>query len=424
LRFFSRRTLTLFLSLSLSLSLFLCFEKNKNETKNSYVCSVGVANGTLRVGDAVLFLSLMAQLAIPLNWFGTFYRTVMQQMLDADGLFSLLAQVPTVVDAPDAVDLPPGGDGSLEFKNVTFSWDRVVPRAVNPASSAAPSSSLSSPVLKNVSLRAPGGTSLAIVGPTGSGKSTLLRLAFRFVDPDSGAVLVEGRDARSLRQRSLRSIMSVTPQDSVLFNDTIEYNLRYANPGATFEEVQAAARVAAIHESILSFPKGYQTVVGERGLRLSGGEKQRVALARAVLRRARIMLLDESTSALDALTEAAVQRALRGAFSSAAAESSESGGGGGGESGGGNGADGGGQEKRTRQKPPTMLIVAHRLSTVMHCDSIAVMKEGRVVEVGKHSELVSLGGLYASMWARQSSSSAALVEEEEGEGEGDKKKDT
>ena len=251
---------------------------------------------------------------------------------------------------------------------------------------------------------------MAIVGPTGSGKSTLLRLAFRFVDPDSGAVLVEGRDARSLRQRSLRSIMSVTPQDSVLFNDTIEYNLRYANPGATFEEVQEAAKVAAIHDSILTFPKGYQTVVGERGLRLSGGEKQRVALARAVLRRARIMLLDESTSALDALTEAAVQRALRGAFSSSASAFAE---GGGGRSGGGT--------QEAKQGSPTMLIVAHRLSTVMHCDSIAVMKEGRVVEVGKHSELVSLGGLYAQMWARQSSSSAALVEEEKQEEEEKKK---
>lgn len=188
--------------------------KNKIQN-NSYVCSVGVANGSLRVGDAVLFLSLMAQLAIPLNWFGPFYRTVMQQMLDAEGLFSLLAQVPTVVDAPDAVDLPPGGDGSIEFRKVTFSWDRVVSvvvRGVSPSSAAA-AASTPSPVLKDVSLKAPGGTSLAIVGPTGSGKSTLLRLAFRFVDPDSGSVLIEGRDARELRQRSLRSIMSVTPQD-------------------------------------------------------------------------------------------------------------------------------------------------------------------------------------------------------------------
>ena len=320
---------------------------------------------------------------------------------------------------PDAIDLPPGGDGSVEFRKVTFSWDRVVvspiPRGVNPASaSSSSSSSTPSPVLKDVSLKCPGGTSLAIVGPTGSGKSTLLRLAFRFVDPDSGAVLIEGHDARRLRQRSLRSIMSVTPQDSVLFNDTIEYNLRYANPGATFEQVQAAAKVAAIHDSIVAFPKGYQTVVGERGLRLSGGEKQRVALARAVLRRARVMLLDESTSALDALTEAAVQRALRGAFSGESSSSSSSS--------SSTGGTGGTESKR--QSPPTMLVVAHRLSTVMHCDSIAVMKEGRVVEVGKHSELVSLGGLYASMWARQSSSSAALAEEEAaGEGEEGEKKD-
>lgn len=362
----------------------------------------------------------MAQLAIPLNWFGTFYRTIQQQCIDADGMFNLLAQLPTVIDASDAIDLPPGGDGSIEFKKVTFSWDRVVPvpRGVNPASVPPSSSSASSPVLKDVSLKAPGGTSLAIVGPTGSGKSTLLRLAFRFVDPDSGSVLIEGRDARTLKQHSMRSIMSVTPQESVLFNDTIEYNLRYANPSATREQVEAAARVAAIHDTIIGFPRGYQTVVGERGLRLSGGEKQRVALARAVLRKAKIMLLDESTSALDALTEAAVQRALRGALGSAAESAGDGGNGGdqGGERGGGAG----------RNKPLTMLVIAHRLSTVMHCDSIAVMKEGRVVEVGTHSELVSMGGLYASMWARQSSSSAALVEEEEEkvqEGDGEKKMD-
>lgn len=331
-----------------------------------YVCAQGVAAGDLRVGDAVLYLSLVAQLAVPLNWFGTFYRTIQQQMLDVDSMFALLSNVATVADAPDAVPLRVSA-GRVTFRDVTYSWGPDLP-----------------PVLRGVSIDVPGGTSLAVVGPTGSGKSTLLRLAFRFADPASGAVLVDGQDARRVTQHSLRKAMAVVPQDSVLFNDTIRANLEFARPGATQAEIEAAAAAASMHDAILAMPAGYDTVVGERGLRLSGGEKQRVALARAILKRAPILLLDEATSALDTATEAVVQAYLRR-----------------GEVEGG--------------RPRTTLIVAHRLSTVAECDQTVVMRSGEVVERGSHADLVAAGGLYAELWSRQAAAGPTFDDAAAGE---------
>ena len=285
-------------------------------------------------------------------------------------MFALLATVPTVADAPGAGPLIPA-DGSLAFEGVTYAWTP------------------GSPVLKGVTLAIPGGSTLAVVGPTGSGKSTLLRLAFRFADPESGRVLVDGQDARDVTLASLRGAMAVVAQDAVLFNETIRYNLAYGRPGATDADIEAAAAAAAI--DLTRFPAGLYTLVGERGLRLSGGEKQRVALARAMLRRARILLLDEATSALDTLTEAAVQEALAA----------------GGMSGDGGGASSGGISGGAPYARPTMLVVAHRLSTVTSADAIAVLRAGVVEEVGPHDQLVAAGGLYSQLWSAQSRGTGA-----------------
>ena len=296
--------------------------------------------------------------------FGTFYRSLQQSCIDAEGVFALLATAPTVKDAPGAQDLIPR-DGSLAFEGVVYGWTPGVP------------------VLKGVTLAIPGGSTLAVVGPTGSGKSTLLRLAFRFADPEAGRVLVDGVDARDVTLTSLRAAMAVVAQDSVLFNDTIRYNLAYGKPGASDAEIAAAAAAAAL--DLDKFPAGLDTLVGERGLRLSGGEKQRVALARAMLRRARILLLDEATSALDTLTEAAVQAALAGDGAAKGAA--------------------GGAGASPPSSPffrPTMLVVAHRLSTVVAADAIAVLRDGVVEECGPHEELVGAGGLYGELWAAQS----------------------
>jgi len=326
------------------------------------LCARGVSEGSLRVGDCVLFLALMAQLTGPLNWFGTFYRSLQQSCIDAEGVFALLATAPTVADAPGAQPLV-AGDGSMSFDQVSYAWTPGVP------------------VLKGVSLHIPGGSTLAVVGPTGSGKSTLLRLAFRFADPDAGRVLVDGQDARSVTLASLRSSMAVVAQDAVLFNESIRYNLAYGRPGASDAEIEAAAAAAAI--DLTRFPAGLDTLVGERGLRLSGGEKQRVALARAIIRRARILLLDEATSALDTLTEAAVQEALAKGV-------------------GGGVGGGGGSPSASPPSRPTMLVVAHRLSTVVSADAIAVLRAGVIEEVGPHEALVGADGLYSQLWAAQS----------------------
>ncbi|KAK9816458.1 hypothetical protein WJX72_000550 [[Myrmecia] bisecta] len=312
------------------------------------VCCKGVANGSLTVGDAVLFITLMQQLSAPLNWFGSYYRSLQTNFIDMENMFDLLASSPSTQDKPGAKALVPSSFG-IEFDNVSFNYLD------------------GSPVLRNVSWSIPGGQTLALVGATGSGKSTALRLLFRFYDPYSGHIRIDGQCLADVTQKSLRHVMAVVPQDTVLFNDTIEYNIRYGRAGATEAEVHAAAQAACIHETILNrFPQGYATIVGERGLRLSGGEKQRVAFARAILKNPSILLLDEATSSLDSMTEKRIQDALL-----------------------------------VMRQDRTTVIVAHRLSTIMDADMIVVMKEGEVAETGSHPELIEQGGLYAEMWSCQ-----------------------
>ncbi|EFN54392.1 hypothetical protein CHLNCDRAFT_25066 [Chlorella variabilis] len=312
------------------------------------VCVRGILAGKLSVGDAVLFLSLMNSLMAPLSFFGSYYRQVQKGLIDMENMFDLLARKPEVDDAPDACQLEVT-NGQVEFANVSFSYGR------------------GPPVLRNISFEVQGGRTLALVGATGSGKSTVLRLLLRFYDPTAGRVLVEGTDISRCTQSSLRRHIAVVPQDTVLFNDTIRYNVRYGRTSASDEEVEEAARVAHIHAAVVRrFPDGYDTLVGERGLRLSGGEKQRVAFARAVLRNPAILVLDEATSALDSMTERMIQ-SLAG----------------------------------MRQQNTTTIIVAHRLSTIADADVIVVLEGGSVAEAGSHLELLQRGGLYAAMWQRQ-----------------------
>ncbi|HQR55164.1 MAG TPA: ABC transporter ATP-binding protein/permease [Burkholderiaceae bacterium] len=309
--------------------------------------AVGVVEGRMSIGDLVLVNAFMIQLYIPLNFLGVIYREIKQALTDMDRMFALLEQNREIADAPDARPLVVRG-AEVRFENVDFAYDAR------------------RQVLRNVDFTIPGGTTTAVVGATGSGKSTLARLLFRFYEVGSGAVLIDEQDVRTVTQESLRAAIGIVPQDTVLFNDTIEYNIAYGRPGASRGDVESAARAAHIHDFIESLPDGYATLVGERGLKLSGGEKQRVAIARTLLKDPAILVFDEATSALDSRTERVIQDELEGIA-------------------------------RSR----TTLVIAHRLSTVVHADQILVMDHGSIVERGSHAELLARGGVYAAMWEIQ-----------------------
>ena len=307
----------------------------------------GVVDKTLTLGDLVLINGLLIQLYIPLNFLGMVYREIKQSLTDMDRMFKLLTQNREIQDKPDAIPLA-GTTATVRFEQVDFSYDP------------------NRQILFGVSFEIPAGAKVAVVGHSGSGKSTLARLLYRFYDVGGGRITINGIDIRDLRQTSLRAAIGIVPQDTVLFNDSIYYNIHYGRPDASHDEVIAAAQAAHIHEFVTSLPDGYEARVGERGLKLSGGEKQRVAIARAILKNPRIMIFDEATSALDSATEQAIQAELVRI------------------------ADG-----------RTTLVIAHRLSTVMDADQILVMDGGRIVERGTHRELLERGGAYAEMWALQ-----------------------
>jgi len=309
----------------------------------------GVVDGRLTLGDLVMINAFMIQLYIPLNFLGVLYREIKQSLTDLDKMFVLLEQNREVDDHPDAKPLQVS-QGVVRFDDVSFAYE--------PAR----------PILHGVSFEIPAGKTVAVVGPSGAGKSTLARLLYRFYDVGGGRISIDGQDIRQATQSSLRQAIGIVPQDTVLFNDTVEYNIAYGRTGASRAEVEAAAKAAHIHHFIAATPKGYDTMVGERGLKLSGGEKQRVAIARTLLKNPPILIFDEATSALDSANERAIQAELRSAA-----------------------------------RGKTALVIAHRLSTVVDAHEIVVLDQGRVVERGAHAELLACGGRYAQMWRLQQS---------------------
>ncbi|MEM7058732.1 MAG: ABC transporter ATP-binding protein/permease [Pseudomonadota bacterium] len=312
----------------------------------------GVMAGDLTVGSFVMVNAFMIQITMPLSYLGYTYREIRQSMIDMREMYDLVDTEAEVVDAPDAKPLLPG-PGAVSFRGIAFAYgpDR--------------------PILRDVSFEIAPGKTLAVVGPSGSGKSTISRLLFRFYDPDGGAVEIDGQDLRSVAQTSLRQAIGVVPQDTVLFNDTIGYNIAYGQDGATRKDIEAAAKAAQVHDFIAELPEGYETVVGERGLKLSGGEKQRVAIARTILKNPPILILDEATSALDTATEQEIQAELARL----------------------------GQGR-------TVLMIAHRLSTVVDADEIIVLDSGRIAERGSHADLLAMDGQYAALWRRQEADAA------------------
>ena len=310
----------------------------------------GVVDGRMTLGDLVMVNAFMIQLYIPLNFLGVIYREIKQSLTDLDKMFTLMDKEREVADAPGAQPLTGLDQPTVRFEDVVFAYDAKGGRTI----------------LQGISFEIPAGKTVAVVGPSGSGKSTLARLLFRFYDIQQGRITIAGQEIRSVTQGSVRQAIGIVPQDTVLFNDTVAYNIAYGRPGATQDEIESAARAARIHDFIASTPKGYATMVGERGLKLSGGEKQRVAIARTLLKNPPILIFDEATSALDSANERAIQAELQGVA----------------------------QNKTT-------LVIAHRLSTVVDAHEILVMDAGRIIERGTHAQLLALGGRYASMWSLQ-----------------------
>lgn len=314
----------------------------------------GVVDGRMTLGDLVMVNAFMIQLYIPLGFLGVIYREIKQSLTDLDKMFVLMEREREIADQPGARPLHIDAMPAVRFENVNFAYD--------PAR----------PILHNVSFEIPPGKTVAVVGSSGAGKSTLARLLYRFYDVQQGRITIAGQDIKQVTQSSVRQAIGIVPQDTVLFNDTVEYNIAYGKPGATHAEVEEAARAARIHSFIASTPLGYQTMVGERGLKLSGGEKQRVAIARTLLKNPPVVIFDEATSALDSANERAIQAELR-----------------------------------TAAQNKTTLVIAHRLSTVVDAHEILVMDGGRIVERGMHAQLLALEGAYARMWALQQSSAEA-----------------